>query len=159
MVTVLPRFLFWALLKRLDITDSNVEEQSNRFFISINSTEGNDNEPYFKGKHNNVLTLFFDDCDEYRKHPVIGSPGDYYEQIPMSDEQALMVMDFIQRMDEKSEVFVHCTAGVSRSGAVGAYINDYFGRDWGEFLRRNPQVIPNSHISSLFKKLSYQQPF
>lgn len=156
MIKVLPRFLFWGLLKKQDITDSNVENQGDTYYISINSTEGNDMEPYFKEKHSNVLTLYFDDCNEYKKHPVIGSFGDFYEQIPMSEEQALEVIKFVEKMNINSNIYVHCTAGVSRSGAIGAYISDYLGVKWDDFKRVNPQVIPNSHISSLLKKMYYE---
>jgi len=155
MIKILPRILFWGMLKKQGITDSNVENQDDTYFISINSTEGNDMEPYFKEKHSNVLTLYFDDCNEYKKHPIIGCSGEFYEQIPMSEEQALEVVNFVEKMNDTSKVYVHCTAGVSRSGAVGAFINDYFGRSWDKFKFDNPQVIPNSHISSLLKKIYY----
>lgn len=155
MIKVLSRFLFWSMLKKEGITDSNVESQDNTYFISINSTEGNDNEPYFKDNHPNVLTLYFDDCNEYKKYPIIGSPDKFYEQIPMSEEQALEVINFVEKMNENSNVYVHCTAGISRSGAVGAFISDYFGRTWKKFKFDNPSVIPNSHISSLLKKMYY----
>lgn len=155
MIKVLPRILFWNLLKKDNINDSNVESKGDTYFISINSTEGNDNEPYFKEKHPNVLTLFFDDCNEHMKHPVIGYPGEFYEQIPMSGEQALEVVNFVEKMNENSNVYIHCTAGISRSGAVGAFISDYFGMGWDKFKFDNPQVIPNSHVSSLLKKMYY----
>jgi predicted protein tyrosine phosphatase len=73
----------------------------------------------------------------------------------MSEEQALEVVNFVEKMNDSSKVYVHCTAGVSRSGAVGAFINDYFGGNWEKFKFENPQVIPNSHISSLLKKIYY----
>lgn len=157
MIKVLSRVLFWGLLKNKQITDTNVEYLDNTFFISINSTEGNDSEPYFKETHPNVLTLYFDDCDEYKKYPIIGSDGKFYEQIPMSEEQALEVVNFVEKMNNKSTIYVHCTAGVSRSGAIGAYISDYLGMRWDDFIRCNPQVIPNSHISSLLKKIYYEK--
>jgi predicted protein tyrosine phosphatase len=157
MIKVLARFLFWGILKKQGITDSNVENQDNTFYISINSTEGNDITPYFKEKHPNVLTLYFDDCNEYKKHPVDGSPDEFYEQIPMSEEQALEIIKFAEKMNNESNVYVHCTAGVSRSGAVGAFISDYLGNKWDDFIKVNPQVIPNSHISSLLKKVYYEK--
>jgi predicted protein tyrosine phosphatase len=157
MIKVLARFLFWGILKKQGITDSNVENQDNTFYISINSTEGNDITPYFKEKHPNVLTLYFDDCNEYKKHPVDGSPDEFYEQIPMSEEQALEIIKFAEKMNNESNDYVHCTAGVSRSGAVGAFISDYLGNKWDDFIKVNPQVIPNSHISSLLKKVYYEK--
>ena len=157
MIKVLARFLFWGILKKQGITDSNVENQDNTFYISINSTEGNDTKPYFKEKHPNVLTLYFDDCNEYKKHLVDGSPDEFYEQIPMSEEQALEIIKFAEKMNNESNVYVHCTAGVSRSGAVGAFISDYLGNKWDDFIKVNPQVIPNSHISSLLKRVYYEK--
>ena len=155
MVKVLSRILFWGMLKKQGITDSNVESQENTYFISINSTEGSDSVPYFKENHPNVLTLFFDDCDEYIKYPKIGSNGDFIEVIPMSEEQGLEVMEFVKKMGKNPNIYVHCTAGVSRSGAIGAFISDYLGIKWDEFKKVNPYVLPNTHISSLMKKIYY----
>lgn len=156
MIKILSRHIFWSLLEKMGVNDSNVNSYENTFFISINSTEGNDSEPYFKETHPNTLTLFFDDCDEYKKYPVIGGSGEFYEQIPMSEEQALEVIKFIEKMDKNSNIYVHCTAGISRSGAVGAFICDYLGVGWDNFKMDNPQVIPNVHISSLLKKIYYE---
>lgn len=157
MIRVLSRIQFWSLLKNKGINDENVESIKNTFFISINSTNGSDSEPFFKEEHSNVLSLFFDDCDSYKKYPKIGSNGEFYVQIPMSESQALEVLDFIGKLNETSDVFVHCTAGISRSGAVGAFISDYFNNNWEKFMFDNPQVIPNSYISSLLRKTYYSK--
>jgi predicted protein tyrosine phosphatase len=156
MIKILSRKLFWDFLKKEGIDDTNVSSIKNTFFVSINSTSGNDSDPFFKEKHFNVLTLFFDDCDGYQRLVDLTSRGGFYEQIPMGEEEALEVLDFVKKIDKTSNVFVHCTAGVSRSGAIGAFINDYLGNSWGEFKMNNPMVIPNSHISSLLKKVYYE---
>ena len=45
-------------------------------------------------------------------------------------DQAHEIIDMVREMVEDSsinDVFVHCDAGISRSGAIAKFINDYFG--------------------------------
>ena len=50
-------------------------------------------------------------------------------------------------------LLVHCTAGISRSGAVGEVLNWYFNRylednaeDDADFTYNNRQILPNSIV-------------
>lgn len=71
----------------------------------------------------------------------------------MSEEQAQELYDFIIKNKEKYSCIVHCSAGVSRSGAIGEFINDLFGLPYERFKRINPRISPNIHIKTLLNNL------
>jgi len=54
--------------------------------------------------------------------------------------------------DGQEILVVHCMAGISRSGAVGLFLNDMFGLDYGSFKNENPTIIPNQCILSMLRK-------
>ena len=62
--------------------------------------------------------------------------------------------------DGKLPLLVHCTAGISRSGAVGEVLNWYFNRylknnttDDEEFVRNNRQIQPNTIVRKIMLKV------
>ena len=90
----------------------------------------------------NLLVLYFDDVDEEQPHA-------------MTPEQAKRIVDFISTGDDRS-IFVHCTAGISRSGAVGEVLNWYFNRylkdnqgDYLLFQLMHRDLVPNAHVRKL----------
>ena len=90
--------------------------QNNRI-ISINSVSSPAEQPPFSQEFleaDNLLVLYFDDVNEE-------------EANAMTPEQAKQIVDFIHT-DDNRPIMVHCTAGVSRSGAVGQVLNWYFNR-------------------------------
>ena len=61
------------------------------------------------------------------------------------------IMRFVD--DGKLPLLVHCTAGISRSGAVGEVLNWYFNRyletntaDDEDFVENNRQILPNTIV-------------
>lgn len=60
----------------------------------------------------------------------------------------------IELNKDKQQFIVHCSAGISRSGAVGTFINDYFGLDYSTFRKTNPQVQPNPFVLRTLKSIS-----
>ena len=113
--------------------------------ISINNVSFPAEPPPFSEKFldaENLLILYFDDVDA-------GFPN------AMTPEQAREIVNFI-RLEDNRPIIVHCTAGISRSGAVGEVLNWYFNR----YLEDNPPVyrlneimnrdiVPNSHVRRL----------
>ena len=61
-----------------------------------------------------------------------------------SNEQAMTIVNFIQQ-DTSSPLLVHCTAGISRSGAVGLAIAESLGCV-EDFLRENSDIVPNQLV-------------
>jgi predicted protein tyrosine phosphatase len=69
----------------------------------------------------------------------------------MSKEQAKECYEFIKRNQRIKNWFIHCTAGISRSGAIAQFINDYLCGDIEEFKQNNLCISPNTHVSMLLK--------
>ncbi len=90
----------------------------------------------------NLLILFFDDVEEGFPHA-------------MTLKDAERIVRFILLPDFRP-LLIHCTAGISRSGAAGAALNWYFNRTClGEFLaftHDNPDISPNRHVYELLRQ-------
>lgn len=144
-VKVLDKMSFDIIMQRTGITNETVEQQSDTFFISINDTQGTDEVPYFQNKKN-VKVLFFDDVEKDIDDPKYGFIKAF------TQEQAKEIVDFLEEQHGKQKCFLHCAAGVSRSGAVGTFVNDFFGADFFEFQKNNPYVHPNGHVLRTLKR-------
>ena len=116
----------------------------NNRIISINSVSFPAEPPPFSEEFldaDNLLILYFDYVDE-------GFPN------AMTPEQAKQIVDFV-RIEDDRPIIVHCTAGISRSGAVGEVLNWYFNRfeaddsDYRKFEIMHPDIVPNAHVRRL----------
>lgn len=120
--------------------------------ISIQSSSGWDSEPPFSDEHRkspNLLCLVFDD--------YFGVPEDPVERARVAlftPEMADRIMRFVD--DGAVPLVIHCTQGVSRSGAVGYVLDRYFNRtltdneaDYEYFMRRNPFIMPNPNVTEV----------
>ena len=72
------------------------------------------------------------------------------------------IVRFIKRIDTNRLLFINCGAGVSRSGAVGEVLNEYFNRylefnalDDEYFRRLNPQILPNPLVRRILRDALY----
>lgn len=145
-IFVLPKRYFDKMMTMRNIDDNNVKDKVKTCFISINDSLGTDAKPHFKSNHPNVLNLFFDDVD--RDIEVEGEGT----AIAFTEEMAEEVFNFVFNNRDMETFVVHCTAGISRSGAVGEFINNYFGQDYKEFIKQNPYVHPNGLVLSRLNK-------
>ena len=120
--------------------------------ISINSSRGDDSLPPFSERnrnHRNLLCLTFDDvCNE-------PDPEDHDDCVLFSTRQAEAVMRFAD--DGSMPMLIHCTAGISRSGAVGEILDWYFNRyiadnpaDHLFFTQNNRQILANPLVRKVF---------
>ena len=153
-VKVLSKPEFNQFMGENSITDENVEERlSNMALISINDTEGRWNVSWFDRDHPNVFRLWFDDVENDEQK----SPTNPFTCRAFSDEQAKQLFNFIKE-NENKDFIVHCSAGISRSGAVGYFINDYLDSDNEYFQRTNAhRIYPNGHVSRLLNKLAWDE--
>lgn len=142
-VFVVGKREFDSYMGNRNISDDNVESKDETFFISINDTRGTDETPHFKKNHGNVMVLFFDDVEE----DLVDKKWGFIKAFSM--EQAKELIEFIESNKNKETCIVHCSAGISRSGAVGAFVNDYCGGDYFEFKKLNPHILPNGTVSRL----------
>jgi len=102
--------------------------------ISINDT-GHSTVIYNNKHILNTLKLWFDDIDK---------------PIPKSNlmvaQDAVKIREFIDTYKDKvNNIIVHCTAGISRSGAVGCCLARYLNGD-DEYLLDTGRYMPNKHV-------------
>ena len=153
-IRVLPR-IFFENNKGTAEEDRLLEKYR---IISINASRGNDSAPPFSEhnrRHEHLLCLTFDDvCDE----PEPENPDSY---VRFSPRHAEAIMRFAGAGD--MPMLIHCTAGISRSGAVGEILDWYFNRyiandpaDHQFFVQNNRQIIANSLVRKIF--LDYLDP-
>ena len=151
-IRVLPRAFFEKI--KGTPTEANLLEKSK--IISINSSWGFDDTPPFSPEllnHPHLLTLAFDDiCNEPE------TPEDLGNAILFDEDMAHAIMRFVD--DRKLPLLVHCTAGISRSGAVGEVLNWYFNRyqernaaDDEDFTQNNRQIQPNTIVKRIMLKV------
>lgn len=145
-VLVKSKLEFDKTMKDSGIDNSNVE-QKDILFISINDTNGRISEPYFENKEN-VLVLYFDDTTKDLEIPILGT-DEVKKVVAFTKEQASEIIDFLDKNKDKKLAIIHCAAGVSRSGAVGQFANDYFGGNYFEFKNNNQNIQPNPHVLRL----------
>lgn len=91
----------------------------------------------------NVSNLWFNDCEE--DLPDV-------EVVLFNEELGQKLIEFIEANKGKKQWILHCTAGISRSGAVGEFLADYFGISYHLFKRDNPQVKPNALVKNILRK-------
>ena len=149
-----PKIIAWSkpifdrtVRRNWCITDNNVEEFDNLAFISIQNSrrykqfDGDDflsDAPTFKQDHSNVLNIVFDDIDPKSK---AGEPT----LVLFDEDHARKIINFVHK-NKGRNFFVHCTAGVCRSGAVASFINSLFDYDYQTFIEDNPAIQPNQHV-------------
>ena len=108
----------------------------------------------------NILKLQFDDVtDEDKKN----YPTEY---IYFDEELAKKIHVFIDNMNLNFPLYIHCDAGISRSGAVGDVLNDYFNKYLGDnkedskyFNDNNNHIFPNSLVKRLLKEELFGKGF
>lgn len=122
-----------SLFSKKDLTEDYI-------IISINDTGYDTN--IYENKHIiDKLKLWFDDITY-----IIPVEPDL---VLMSIEDTQKIKDFIDTYkDEVTNIIVHCTAGISRSGAVGCTLARYLNND-DEYLLATGQYIPNKHVYKL----------
>ena len=164
-IYVLSRHGFDDVMRKAQIDDSCVEKVDAMFISILTSTAvpaGNFHEPVFKEPHPNVITLTFDDVMEDTTQSVgidaDGNPFIFKTGQCFTEDQADQLLDFFEANQDKYTAFIHCAAGISRSGAVGAFLSDIRNNSWELFKRINPKVHPNPHVlRTLKERYNYRQ--
>jgi len=118
--------------------------------ISVNSVRIPEEPPFSRKfwEADNVLVLSFDDVDD--SDPFIFQGTRF-----MSEADADAIASFVESPDPRP-IVVHCTAGISRSGAIGACLNEYFNKKLSQdeaarqaFWIAHPYINPNLHVMKL----------
>jgi len=146
-VYILSKRTFEEILKSHDLIEDNIEKMDKYAFISINDSNGTYyHEPFFKKDYNNFITLHFDDITKEGDL----SPTNRGTTKIFSEKDAEKIVKFVKENTGKIFI-VHCAAGISRSGAVGTFINDFCNYDYEQFKKDNPFILPNQYILSILK--------
>ena len=92
----------------------------------------------------NVYSLWFDDIEPEWNIP--NNEDNLQEMIKEQAEIIKVVVDIYK--DKVNNIIVHCTAGISRSGAVGCALARYLNGD-DKYLLKTGQYMPNRHVYKL----------
>jgi predicted protein tyrosine phosphatase len=145
-ITVTSRYFF----ENLRGTEEEAALLERARVISVNSVRIPE-EPPFSEQYwtaDNVLILRFDDVDD---------PGSAFQQggHAMTEADADAIAAFVESPDQRP-IIVHCTAGISRSGAIGASLNEYYNKmcslnevEHEAFWSRHRNISPNLHVMKL----------
>lgn len=95
-----------------------------------------------------VLEIFFDDTIPSR---LVEDPR--ILDIPMSEDQAVEIAEFVDKYSHETFI-VHCDAGMSRSAAVGAYMERWYDADV-EYIETGMarDQYKNIHVYNLLNRL------
>lgn len=119
-----------------------IQELPNACFISI--LEPDDSIPFRPNSDSYLTSVFYD-----LESDMDNGAGHIYKAI--SEQQAKEIFEFIKANADKEECYIHCAAGVSRSGAVGSFIHEYFGGAYKDLLNKFPHILPNGRVSKLLR--------
>lgn len=111
---------FVSKMQKENITDTTVED-TNDYYICIDSTGGPNSDPYFEQFHPNVLNLHFDDVSEDKENWGEDIKA-YYKAVAPTLTQITHIKRFID--SAVGTVHIHCVKGESRSKAVADYVNN-----------------------------------
>ena len=117
------------------ISDGNFKRYSNVAFISIIDCDNNENR--YTQETKNFLQVKMWDIEE--------DVGQYKKP---SDEEILKIFNFINDNSTCEYFVIHCSAGISRSGAVTRFLLEKFNDeiDKEKFNRDNKHILPNLYI-------------
>jgi predicted protein tyrosine phosphatase len=152
-IFIMSKFQFNESMAVNNIDDSNVETAAQKVaFISINDTNGRWTASWFNKDHPNVIRFWFDDVENDEEL----SPTNNISCKAFSEDMAQKLVDFIDANTDR-DFLVHCTAGISRSGAAGRFILDYLEGDKEHFAKMNPHIHPNARVSRLLNNIIWKR--
>jgi len=123
---------------------------ANTFVVSIIDPE---EEPIFAPDTDRIITVRFHDLDP--QWPVDPERDPRPSYVFMSAEQARQIVDHVLKFHEHPAPWaflVNCMAGVSRSGAVGTFVQRLAGIPAEHFLTQNTGLHPNRYVLKLLMR-------
>ena len=153
---------FKHTMRSNDLYDSNIELRTDLAVISIGNSFEDDladdifaNGPsshWFRKQHRNVLNIDFDD---------IAAPGEWKNlskcdrYVLFDDDMARRIAQFVGENMNASVWIVHCSAGVSRSGAVSRWLKDWLQVEYGIEANNvdGRHASPNPHVLMVLDRL------
>ena len=153
-------------LKQIWFKDKKFFYNEQRYFISIaGAADGCEYpNPFLVKDSKRVLHLLFDDVTEKHTEEFGYDPSVIF----FDNEHANKIFEFIKTIPNDVELYVNCAAGISRSGAVGFVLNEYFNKnnidDYSTFQKINSGIKPNPMVKrilteTIFGKVDYSKIF
>ena len=141
-IRAIPKFIFDE-----HFTDKEFKYYDYACFISILDIDNN--EQKFDKSIDNFLQVKMWDIEE-----DLFENGELKYEKP-NDNELKNIVDFINKHKDKSVFIVHCSAGISRSGAVATFIKDKFidEVDKEKFNTENKYIQPNLYILKRLNEL------
>lgn len=141
-VKAIPKLVFDK-----NFTDKEFKYYDYACFISILDIDNN--EQKFDKSIDNFLQVKMWDIEE-----DLFENGELKYEKP-NDNELKNIVDFINKHKDKSVFIIHCSAGISRSGAVATFLYDKFLSeiDKEQFRRENKYIRPNLYILNRLKSL------
>ena len=148
-IQVMPKYSFDK-----NINNEKIKAHNDVAFISI--LDKDNYEKKYDTNQSNFLQVYMWDIeedlyelkDEYGfSHTSDALNGTLLYEKP-EDTELQKIVDFANKNKEAKSFFVHCSAGISRSGAVGRYLAFKYNEeiDHKEFHKMNPNILPNLYI-------------
>lgn len=128
-------------------TDKEFKHYDYACFISIIDIDNN--EQKFDLSIENFLQVKMWDIET----DITDNNGVSYEK--PSDIELIKIVNFVNKHKDKSVFMVHCSAGISRSGAVATFIRDKFINeiDKEKFYLENKYIQPNLYVLKRLNEL------
>jgi hypothetical protein len=105
--------------------------------------------------------------DQFSRSVILSSPDvlsltgtPIFNRITNDQMKAICKIDYnkdLWNSKDYDEFIVHCFQGISRSGAVGEFMNELFGEEWREFKLRNMNVNSNPYILEKLQQIHSKQ--
>lgn len=167
-IRVFSRQKFNNYIKELNINDTNIENKDiciieffnsdvcedviNRFQIEdeFNYRQGWNSRP-FKEIHNNVMQII---CDDILGAKSLKVDGQLKSLVLFRFSDAIALYNFIIKNQNKKKFIVHCSAGISRSGAAGEFLKLFF--EYQGIKTHFPEynnIRPNGHILGFLRDI------
>ena len=146
MITSITCLSYEAMLERA--RDHGIP--ANAFVISIVDPE---HEPIFERDTARIITLRFHDLDA--QWPVDPERDPRPSYVFMNEDHARRIVDHVLKFHqhpEPWEFLVNCMAGISRSGAVGTFVQRVAGIPAEQFLTQNTGLHPNGYVLKLLAR-------
>lgn len=141
-----------SLLKAQYNTDKQWFKDETKYFISIAGLRDGCEYPcpFLTQDSQRVLHLLCDDVTDVEK--------DNPSVILFDNFHANKIINFIKKIPSYSTIYINCTYGISRSGAIGQVLNTYFNKnnsDYELFYNLNKKICPNLYIKHKLSEILF----